>query len=101
MARSGVRPPSSPNATTRTTWSDSEVGWPCSVYGGLIRGRAASDGERLWAFRYSSEGKSRSLFYSRDIRTLRELYPERQILQQLSSDARMVLTEPVGDLPGA
>jgi len=62
---------------------------------------AATDGERLWAFRYSSEGKSRSLFYSRDIRTLRELYPERQILQQLSSDARMVLSEPVGDLPGA
>jgi len=62
---------------------------------------AASDGERLWAFRYSSEGKSRSLFFSRDVRTLRHLYPEREILQQLSDDARIVLSEPVGDLPGA
>ncbi len=62
---------------------------------------ATSDGEHVWAFRYSSEGKSRSLFFSRDIRTLRALYPGREILQQLSDDARIVLSEPVGDLPGA
>ncbi len=62
---------------------------------------ATSDGERLWGFRYSSEGKSRSLFHSRDVHTLKELYPERQILQQLSDDARMVVSEPIGDLPGA
>jgi len=62
---------------------------------------AASDGERLWAFRYSSEGKSRSLFFSRDIRTLRQLYPERRILDDLSDDARLILSEPIGDLPGA
>jgi glutamine amidotransferase len=62
---------------------------------------ATSDGERLWAFRYSSEGKSRSLFFSRDVSTLRQLYPEREFLQQLSDEARMVLSEPIGDLPGA
>lgn len=62
---------------------------------------ATSDGERLWAFRYSSEGKSRSLFFSRDVRTLRALYPDRGILQQLSDDARLVVSEPIGDLPGA
>jgi glutamine amidotransferase len=62
---------------------------------------ATSDGERLWAFRYSTEGKSRSLFFSRDIRAVRELYPDREILQELSDDSRMVLSEPIGDLPGA
>jgi predicted glutamine amidotransferase len=62
---------------------------------------ATSDGEHLWAFRYSSEGKSRSLFFSRDIHTLRELYPDRRILNQLSEDARLVVSEPIGDLPGA
>ena len=62
---------------------------------------ATSDGNRLWAFRYSTEGKSRSLFFSRDIRTLRELYPERQILHNISDDARLIVSEPVGDLPGA
>jgi glutamine amidotransferase len=62
---------------------------------------ATSDGERLWAFRYSTEGKSRSLFFSRDIRTLRALYPDRQILHDLSDDARIIVSEPIGDLPGA
>jgi predicted glutamine amidotransferase len=62
---------------------------------------ATTDGEGLWAFRYSSEGKSRSLFFSRDVRTLRHLYPDRRILQDLSDDARIILSEPIGDLPGA
>lgn len=62
---------------------------------------AASDGESLWAFRYSSEGNSRSLFFSRDVRSLRELYPDREVLRVLSDDARFVVSEPIGDLPGA
>jgi predicted glutamine amidotransferase len=62
---------------------------------------ATSDGKHLWAFRYSTEGKSRTLFFSRDVRTLRELYPDREVLQQVSDDARLVLSEPIGDLPGA
>jgi hypothetical protein len=52
-------------------------------------------------FRYSSEGKSRSLFFSRDLHTLRELHPHREILQDISDDARLIVSEPVGDLPGA
>ena len=62
---------------------------------------ATSDGESLWAFRYSSEGKSRSLFFTRDVRRLREIYPGREILRQVSDDARLVVSEPIGDLPGA
>lgn len=62
---------------------------------------ATTDGESLWAFRYSSEGKSRSLFFTRDVRTLRQLYPEREILREVSDDARLVVSEPIGDLPGA
>jgi predicted glutamine amidotransferase len=62
---------------------------------------ATTNGEKLWVFRYSSEGRSRSLFFSRDIRTVRELYPERELLRELSDEARLVVSEPVGDLPGA
>jgi predicted glutamine amidotransferase len=62
---------------------------------------ATANGDHLWAFRYSSEGKSRSLFFSRDVRTLRQLYPDRKILEDLSDEARLVLSEPIGDLPGA
>ena len=62
---------------------------------------ATTDGERMWAFRYSSEGKSRSLFLTADVPTLRQLYPQNQILHELSEDARLVVSEPIGDLPGA
>ncbi len=62
---------------------------------------ATTDGERMWALRYSSEGRSRSLFFTTDVRTLRDLYPERQILSEVSDDTRLVVSEPIGDLPGA
>jgi predicted glutamine amidotransferase len=61
---------------------------------------ATTDGERIWAFRYSSEGKSRSLFFSTDVRALRELYPEVELLQDLGDESRLVVSEPLGDLPG-
>ena len=38
---------------------------------------ATTDGESIWAFRYSSERKSRTLFYTTDVPTLRKLYPDR------------------------
>jgi predicted glutamine amidotransferase len=62
---------------------------------------ATTDGETMWVFRYSSEGKSRSLFFTRDVRRLREQYPDREILREVSDDARLVVSEPIGDLPGA
>ena len=63
---------------------------------------ATTDGERVWAFRYSSERKSRSLFFSTNVLTLRELYPENELLRNLSDEARLVVSEPLGDeLPGA
>ena len=60
-----------------------------------------SDGERLWAFRYSSERDSRSLFYSTAVRTLRQLHPDAPVLQDVSDDTRLIVSEPLGDLPGA
>ena len=62
---------------------------------------ATTDGETLWAFRYSSEGRSRSLFHSTDVSTLREQYPDNQVLQKVPDDARLVVSEPLGDLRGA
>ena len=62
---------------------------------------ATTDGESLWVFRYSSRGKSRSLFFTRDVRMLRQQYPDREILREVSDDTRLVVSEPIGDLPGA
>lgn len=62
---------------------------------------ATSDGRDLWAFRYSSEGKSRSLYYSTDVRTLRKLYPENPQFRAVSDETRLVVSEPFAELPGA
>src|SRR6187399_636872 len=40
---------------------------------------ATTDGESVWAFRYSSAGKSRSLFFSTDVRTLRAQHPDNPV----------------------
>jgi predicted glutamine amidotransferase len=60
-----------------------------------------TDGERIFAFRYSSEGRSRSLFYSTKVHTLRELYPDNPVLHGLAEETRLVVSEPLGDLAGA
>ena len=62
---------------------------------------ATTDGERIWAFRYSSEGRSRSLFFSTDTRRLQALHPENPVLAGLSEETRLVVSEPLGDLAGA
>jgi predicted glutamine amidotransferase len=63
---------------------------------------ATSDGECIWAFRYSSEGESRSLYYSTDVRTLRAMYPENELLREVGDEGRLVVSEPLGNaLPGA
>jgi glutamine amidotransferase len=90
-----------PKAVARTIGLVESVGHEHGVefpFQGTI---ATTDGERIWAFRYSSEGKSRSLFFSTDVRTLRALYPDMQLLQDLGDESRLVVSEPLGDLPGA
>jgi predicted glutamine amidotransferase len=62
---------------------------------------ATTDGERVWAFRYSSEGRSRSLFYSTNVSTLRAQHPDNPVLHGLSEETRIVVSEPLGDLEGA
>ncbi len=62
---------------------------------------ATTNGERLWVFRYSTEQCSRSLYYSTNVRTLRELYPDNPRLAGVSEETRLVVSEPLSDLPGA
>jgi predicted glutamine amidotransferase len=62
---------------------------------------ATSDGESIWAFRYSSEKATSSLFYSTDIAQLRQLHPELAVLDRLGNDTRFVVSEPLRALPGA
>ena len=59
---------------------------------------AIMDGQTLYAFRYSSEGRSRTLFYSASIKTLREHFPN---VRAFSDDARAVVSEPLGSVENA
>jgi predicted glutamine amidotransferase len=58
------------------------------------------DGERLWAVRYSTERRSRTLFASADASAIRRLHPENERLQRLRDEDRLVVSEPIADLPG-
>jgi predicted glutamine amidotransferase len=60
-----------------------------------------SDGERLWAVRYSTQHDSRTLFVSQDVDALRRLHPDNERLQRLTEGDRAVVSEPLVDLPGA
>jgi glutamine amidotransferase len=59
---------------------------------------AIMDGQRFYAFRYSTEGKSRTLFYSASIATLRQQFPN---VRTFSDDARAVVSEPLGTIEDA
>ena len=62
---------------------------------------AVSDGITVWAFRYSSQRQTRTLFHSADIATLQALYPDIERLRAFGQHAHVVVSEPLNDLPGA
>lgn len=62
---------------------------------------ATTDGTSTWIFRYSSERSSRSLFFSTAVDTLRAQYPDNPVLHGLSDEARLIVSEPLGELAGA
>ncbi len=61
---------------------------------------AVTDGATVWAFRYSTQGRSRSLFHSADVPTLRAMYPDAHRLDSFGDHAQVVVSEPLTELPG-
>jgi predicted glutamine amidotransferase len=61
---------------------------------------AVSDGQTIWAFRYSSDGVPPSLYYSTSVETLHKQYPDLPAFKRLSAESRLVVSEPLGDLAG-
>jgi predicted glutamine amidotransferase len=60
-----------------------------------------SDGDHLWAVRYSTAGKSRSLFASNDIDAVKRLHPDNERLRLAHEGDRVIVSEPFADLSGA
>ena len=90
-----------PGAVARAVGMIEDVGAKHGIEHPIQMTVATSDGEKLWAFRYSSEGKSRSLFFSTRIDELRLLYPDLEAIQDVGDESRLVVSEPLRDLPGA
>ena len=59
-----------------------------------------SNGERLWGVRYSSEHASRTLYLSADAKTVQALHPDNPRFQRMTDEDRMIVSEPLSDLPG-
>ena len=59
-----------------------------------------SDGEAIWAIRYATEGAPRTLFASADVDAVRKLHPDNPRLQLMREGDRLIVSEPVADLPG-
>jgi predicted glutamine amidotransferase len=90
-----------PNAVAEAVGLVEEIGRRHGVEHPMQMTVATSNGVNLWAFRYSSEGDSRTLFYSTDVPKMRELYPDLEILSIVSDESRLVVSEPLRDLAGA
>ena len=54
-----------------------------------------SDGERLFAVRYSTARRAPTLFLSKSMQALQDINPD---LQRFSPDARAVVSEPLSNL---
>jgi glutamine amidotransferase len=59
-----------------------------------------SDGTSLWAVRYATEGRARSLFASADVESITRLHPDNPRFRRLTEDDRLIVSEPFSDLPG-
>jgi predicted glutamine amidotransferase len=59
-----------------------------------------TDGATLYAARYASGPVVNSLFVSEDVESLRALYPDSERFRHFPDRARVVVSEPLVDLPG-
>ena len=90
-----------PDAVARAVGLVEEVGRRHGVEYPVHMTVAASDGESIWVFRYSSEKSTSSLYFSTDVTQLRQLHPDLEVLDKLGADTRLIVSEPLRDLPGA
>ncbi len=73
---------------------DAGIEYPVEMTAGF------SDGATLWAVRYGSGPRSRTLYESNDPETVRQMYPDVERFQKLQPEDRLVVSEPLGALEG-
>ena len=60
-----------------------------------------SDGTSLWAVRYATTGRPRSLFASAEADAIRRLHPDNPRFQRLGHDDRLIVSEPFSISPAS
>lgn len=70
------------------------VGSEKGIHESLWMTLAVTDGERLYAVRYASDGAAPTLYHSRDAREVFEILPE--LRDKLTEDTRVIASEPTG-----
>jgi glutamine amidotransferase len=90
-----------PQAVEKAVGFIEEVGRAHGVAHAVRMTVGLSNGHQIWAFRYSSNGRSASLYHSVNVATLKEQYPDNPILHDLSPESRLVVSEPFSGLSGA
>ncbi|MEW2450794.1 class II glutamine amidotransferase [Streptomyces parvulus] len=89
-----------PGAVARMAGLVEEVGREHGVEYPLQMTVAVTDGRSLWTFRYSTQARTRSLYYSSRVESVRALHPDLPYLREASDATRLIVSEPLGDLPG-
>ena len=82
-------------ALEQMAWLVEKMGADQGVVHPLQMTLGLSDGERIYAVRYSSERQSRSLYHSKSVEALRQLDPR---FERLSDDARAIVSEPLSEM---
>ena len=77
-----------------------DVGGRAGVEHPLQMTVAVSEGRHVWAVRYASGPVVNSLFVAADASAVRALHPEDERFWGFSDEARAIVSEPLGDLPG-
>jgi glutamine amidotransferase len=77
-----------------------DIGFKAGIQYPIQMTLGISDGEQLYAFRYSTERKSNTLFHSRSIAALREFAPPdlRHGLDRYDEGDRAIVSEPLTDI---
>jgi predicted glutamine amidotransferase len=70
------------------------------VQGAVQATFGVTDGESLWAVRYATIDRPRTLFASAEVEAIQHLYPDNERFQRAGPDDRLIVSEPFSDLPG-
>jgi glutamine amidotransferase len=87
-------------ALERTVGQIEAVAEEHGITGAVQATFGVSNGTDLWAVRYATIDRPRTLFASGEVEAIQRLYPDNERFQRATADDRVIVSEPFSDLPG-